>query len=90
MQLYEILEWEIPEYRHHFLLLESRDEKLAKMHGSMPFSMLRENFTGPEMCGVLSMIAGINPSGDPCTPHELIRRFDWKLIREDDLVFAQA
>src|SRR5690606_12188084 len=29
-----------PRYRHHFLLLEESGDKLAKLHGSIPFSAL--------------------------------------------------
>src|SRR5207302_9840336 len=37
-----------PRYRHHFLLLEERG-KLAKLHGSIPFSQLRARHTAAEI-----------------------------------------
>ena len=68
--------------------MESKEEKLAKLHGSMPFEELRAAFSGPELCGVLAHLAGVHPTGDPVTPDELIERFDWQKVRTGDVLFA--
>jgi glutamyl-Q tRNA(Asp) synthetase len=78
-----------PRYRHHFLLLESTsDEKLAKLHGSIPFTRLREHFDGPALCGTLAYVAGLVPRAIACTPRELLAEFDWARVRREDVAFA--
>lgn len=77
-----------PTYRHHFLLLETQKQKLAKMHGSLPFSELRANYTGPEFCGALVKLSGLRPSDAPCTPANLVSEFNWQRVRDEDLVFG--
>jgi glutamyl-Q tRNA(Asp) synthetase len=64
-----------PRYRHHFLLLEHTGDKLAKMHGSLPWSELRARYTGPELRGRLAAIAGIG-----------VGPFEWAKVRTDDVV----
>ncbi len=91
VQLQTLLDLPKPTYRHHFLLLETREdgesEKLAKMHGSVPFESLAGKFSGPEFCGKLAHIAGLREDATPCTPKELLPDFDWKYVREDDVLY---
>jgi len=76
-----------PHYRHHFLLLEhSKGEKLAKLHGSIPFGELRARHAGDELCGLLAHAADLVDEARPCTPRELVATFDWARVRNDDLV----
>jgi glutamyl/glutaminyl-tRNA synthetase len=70
-----------PRYRHHFLLLErTRGDKLAKLHGSLPWTELRERFTGDELRARLARIAGL-ADADPA-------HFDWARVRTDDVSIA--
>jgi glutamyl-tRNA synthetase/glutamyl-Q tRNA(Asp) synthetase len=72
-------------YRHHFLLLEEqRGEKLAKLHGSIPFGELRARHTGAELCGLLAHAAGLVETPAPCHPRELV--LDWSRVPKHDLV----
>jgi len=75
-----------PRYRHHFLLLEPARAKLAKLHGSLPFTQLRARHAGPELCGLLAHAAGLLARPRPCTPAELVAGFDWARVRTRDLV----
>lgn len=70
-----------PRYFHHLLLLEPAGEKLAKLHGSIPFSTLA--MTGRELCGALAGAAGLG-DGSPCAPEDLA--FSWERVRRDDRV----
>ena len=74
-----------PEYRHHFLLLEDGEQKLAKMRGSHPYEELLRQFSGPEFCGLLAQQAGLQSTCSPCTPHSLVADFDWQKVRAEDL-----
>lgn len=73
-----------PRYRHHFLLLESSAHKLAKLHGSIPFSQLRAAHAGPALCGILAHAAGVADTPAPCTPASLVARFDWQRVPRAD------
>jgi glutamyl-Q tRNA(Asp) synthetase len=76
-----------PRYRHHFLLLEqARGDKLAKLHGSIPFRELRARHDGPGLCGILAHAAGLAASPAPCTPDELVAGFDWRRVPTADRV----
>ena len=86
VMLQRMLEVPMPAYRHHLLLLEPSGDKLAKLHGSIPFTELRARYGGPELCGVLAHAAGISDGAEPCTPRELIARFDWNRVTRADLV----
>lgn len=72
-----------PRYRHHFLLLEPAGDKLAKLHGSIPWSELRARYDDPrELCSVLAQAANLG-SG---TPLELVATFDWARVPTEDRI----
>ena len=76
--LQRVLDVPTPRYRHHFLLLErTSGEKLAKLHGSLPWSTLRESYAGDELRDRLARIAGL-PDATP-------DHFDWARVRDDDV-----
>ncbi|HEY1558071.1 MAG TPA: glutamate--tRNA ligase family protein [Kofleriaceae bacterium] len=76
-----------PRYRHHLLLLEQRTgEKLAKLHGSIPWSAVRARYRGDELCGILVHAAGLAAEPRPCAPRELVGGFDWTRVARDDRV----
>jgi glutamyl-Q tRNA(Asp) synthetase len=79
LQLQRLLGYATPRYRHHFLLLEPAGDKLAKLHGSIPFSELRRHYTGPALRDTLAAVAGI--TADPAA-------FDWARVRRDDVTVA--
>lgn len=70
----------IPTYRHHLLLLENRDKKLAKMHGAVGWPVLREHYRGSELCGFLAWVSGLQEAPKPITPSELVPRFTWSAV----------
>jgi glutamyl/glutaminyl-tRNA synthetase len=76
--LQRLLGYATPRYRHHFLLLEPHGEKLAKLHGSIPFSQLRARYTGPELLQLLARVAG-QADADPA-------RFEWTRVPREDVV----
>jgi glutamyl-Q tRNA(Asp) synthetase len=87
VMLQRILGIPTPTYRHHYLLLEDSGDKLAKLHGSIPFSALSAHYTGPALCGWLAYAAQLRDSPEPCSPAELVESFDWaKVPRVDRLV----
>lgn len=71
-------------YRHHLLLLDGGAQKLAKLHGSLPLTLLRARHTGPELCGLLAHAAGIADSPAACAAADLIAGFDWARVATAD------
>jgi len=72
-----------PRYRHHFLFLEPAGAKLAKLHGSIPWTALRECYTDPrELCSVLAVAANLGPG----SPQELVPSFAWSRVPTADKV----
>ncbi|CAN5896355.1 tRNA glutamyl-Q(34) synthetase GluQRS [soil metagenome] len=75
-----------PRYRHHFLLLEPRGDKLAKLHGSLPLSSLRTHHDAEALVGLLAYAAGQLDAPRPITPRELVAAFDWTRVPTEDRV----
>ena len=75
-----------PRYRHHFLLLAPGRGKLAKLHGSIPFSELRARHDGPGLSGILAHAAGLAATPAPCRPADLVAGFDWAQVPTADRV----
>jgi glutamyl/glutaminyl-tRNA synthetase len=85
--LHRLLGLAVPSYRHHLLLLEpSSGDKLAKLHGSVPFGALRSRHDGRALCGILAAAAGIVDDPSPVSPRELVAAFDWSRVHAADRV----
>lgn len=84
--LQRLLGYPTPRYRHHFLLLEPAGDKLAKLHGSIPFGELSARYRGDELCGLLAYAAGLLASPKPCPPNDLVADFSWARIGREDRV----
>ncbi|HEY4056031.1 MAG TPA: hypothetical protein VGM39_05455, partial [Kofleriaceae bacterium] len=75
-----------PRYRHHFLLLEPRGDKLAKLHGSLPLTSLRSHHAANALVGILAHAAGQQPTPAPLVAASLVERFDWSRVPSVDRV----
>jgi glutamyl/glutaminyl-tRNA synthetase len=85
--LQRLLRLPTPRYRHHLLLLEpAGGEKLAKLHGSLPFTQLRSRHAAPELCGLLAFAAGLLDRPAPCMPVDLLESFRWSRVAVRDRV----
>jgi glutamyl/glutaminyl-tRNA synthetase len=85
VMLQRLLALPTPRYRHHFLLLEPGANKLAKLHGSIPFSQLAARYSGEALCGVLASAAGLTELRD-VRARELVSEFAWSRVRTHDVV----
>jgi glutamyl-Q tRNA(Asp) synthetase len=86
IMLQRLLGLPAPRYRHHFLLLERSGDKLAKLHGSIPFSTVRTRYTGPELVGALACAADLVDAPRATTPRELLKDFSWDRVPTHDRV----
>ena len=85
VMLQRLLGLPTPRYRHHFLLLEPGASKLAKLHGSIPFSQLSQRYSGEALCGLLAHAAGIAEARD-VRARDLVSDFAWSNVRTSDVV----
>ena len=67
-----------PRYRHHFLLLEPAGDKLAKLHGSIPWSELRARYSAGELLALLAAAANLIDASP--------QTFDWARVPTADKV----
>ena len=75
-----------PRYAHIPLLLDAEGERLAKRHASLSLAALRTQGVAPaRIVGSLAGLAGINPSGAPAHPRELVGRFSLKALPRADM-----
>jgi glutamyl-Q tRNA(Asp) synthetase len=84
--LQQLLGVPTPVYRHHLLLLEERGDKLAKLHGAVGWSALRQHHSAEALCGMLAHTAGLAPTAEPTTPAALVGTFDWERVERRDAV----
>jgi glutamyl-tRNA synthetase/glutamyl-Q tRNA(Asp) synthetase len=75
-----------PTYRHHFLLLEERGGKLAKLHGAVGWRELRAKIGPRHLCHLLAAVAGIAEGTGDTSPAELVATFDWGRVTTRDVV----
>jgi len=85
-QIQTLLGYPNPVYRHHLLFLEEKDQKLAKLHGSVGARELREHYSAEELCGFIAWAAGILPASTPVTPIDLLSQFSWKQVASRDVL----
>jgi glutamyl-tRNA synthetase len=78
IRLYELLGLApVPGYAHVPLMLGDDGERLAKRHGAVGLTELREAGADPRaVVGRLAFSAGLLEAPEPVTPAQLIERFD--------------
>jgi glutamyl/glutaminyl-tRNA synthetase len=86
VRLQQALGLPTPAYRHHLLLLENRERKLAKFHGAVGVAELRRHYAAPHLCGWLAWCAGLLAQPEPCMPRELLAEFSWQRVGRTDVV----
>lgn len=87
VMLQRLLGYPTPRYRHHFLLLEQSGDKLAKLHGSIPFDQVRAAHSAEELVGWLARAAGLG-DGSPTRPKDIVEggTFDWARVSKVDKI----
>jgi glutamyl/glutaminyl-tRNA synthetase len=84
--LQQILGLPTPRYYHHLLLLERREQKLAKLHGAVGVPVLRHYYSAQELCGWLAYAVGLLPQIRSCAPIDLLPDFAWSRVRNEDVL----
>jgi glutamyl-tRNA synthetase len=74
----------VPGFAHVPLLLGDDGERLAKRHGAVGLTELRETGADPRaIVGRLAFSAGLLEAPEPCTPAALLERFDPAVLQRE-------
>lgn len=84
--LYEKLGFDAPEFAHLPLLCSKHGERLCKRDKSMDMGYIRSKHSPEQVIGYLAHLAGLIPDAVPCSPEELISKFDWSLVPTRDII----
>ena len=76
-----------PHYHHHVLLMEQHGTKLAKQRASQPFTQLKQQISGPALCGQLAYLVGLVPDASPCLARDLPSVFSWDNVVQEDILY---
>ena len=85
MELLKTLGFDIPAYDHIPLLTDHEGRRLAKRDKDLDLSALCQRFTPEEILGMLAYASGVIPENRPANLDELVRVFDWKNVKKEDL-----
>jgi glutamyl-tRNA synthetase len=79
-----------PQYAHVGLLLEG-GEKVSKREGGHALSLLRERGVAPErIVGWLGWTLGLTETDAPCSPYDLVARWQWLPQQAEPVVLADT
>lgn len=83
--LQEQLRLSHPEYGHVPLLLAPDGRRLAKRDRDRSLAWLQQQYTAPQLVGILAHAAGLIPERAPVMPEELIEQFSWEKVPKQDM-----
>ena len=87
MELLRTLGYGVPSYSHIPLLTDSQGRRLAKRDKDLDLTALSKRMTPEEILGMLAASAGVIPENRPMRLEELVKAFDWKNVKREDLRF---
>lgn len=85
LYLYEMLGFRAPSFIHLPLLCNQEGQRLCKRDHSLHMGVLREQYSAPELIGILAYHAGLIDRPDTITAAELIPLFSWDKIPTADI-----
>ena len=80
-----ILGFSVPEYSHIPLLMDSEGRRLAKRDKDLSLDELLKRYTPEDILGMLAFACGVLPEWRRATLDELVRIFDWKNVKREDM-----
>ncbi len=75
----------VPEYSHIPLLMDSEGRRLAKRDKDLSLDELLKRYTPESILGMLACTCGVLPEWRSTTLPELVRVFDWKNVKREDM-----
>ena len=90
MHLQKTLGFAAPEYYHIPLLMDSHGRRLAKRDKDLGLDALAKRMTPQQILGMLAYCAGVIPENRPASLDELVRLFDWKNVKTNDIRLPES
>ena len=85
IHMLRILGFSVPEYSHIPLLMDSEGRRLAKRDKDLSLDELLKRYTPEDILGMLAFAYGVLPEWRRATLDELVRIFDWKNVKREDM-----
>ncbi len=90
LEIYNALNLKPPQFIHVPLVVAPDGRRLAKRHGDTKISSLRNADNSPEkIIGLLAYWCGWAEFGEKITAQELISRFSWKTLKNENAVLTE-
>ena len=88
MHLQRTLGFDTPAYAHIPLLMDANGRRLAKRDKDLDLTALSKVMTPEQILGMLAFSAGIISENRPMSLDALVKEFDWKNVKKDDIRLA--
>ena len=88
LYLQRLLGADAPAYVHIPLLVDAQGRRLAKRDKDLSLDTLLTRYTPEQILGMLAYSAGIIPENKPASLDELVKAFDWKHVKREDIRLA--
>lgn len=88
IHLQRTLGFDTPAYAHIPLLMDANGRRLAKRDKDLDLTALSKIMTPEQILGMLAYSAGIIPENKPESLAELVKAFDWKNVKREDIRLA--
>ncbi|MBQ7885408.1 MAG: tRNA glutamyl-Q(34) synthetase GluQRS [Clostridia bacterium] len=88
MHLQRTLGFYTPSYFHIPLLMDANGRRLAKRDKDLDLTALSRVMTPEQILGMLAYSAGVIPENRPMSLDALVKAFDWKNVKKDDIRLA--
>ena len=85
IHLQRTLGFDTPRYAHIPLLMDANGRRLAKRDKDLDLTALSKIMTPEQILGMLACSAGVIPENRAASLSELIKAFDWKNVKKDDI-----
>lgn len=86
--LQRTLGFDTPSYFHIPLLMDAHGRRLAKRDKDLDLTALSKRMTPEQILGMLAYSAGVIPENRPAGLDALVKAFDWKNVKQDDIRLA--
>ena len=88
IHLQRTLSFDTPRYAHIPLLMDANGRRLAKRDKDLDLTALSKIMPPEAILGMLAYSAGVIKENRPANLDELVKTFDWKNVKKDDIRLA--
>jgi len=88
IHLQKTLGFDTPRYAHIPLLMDANGRRLAKRDKDLDLTALSKAMSPEQILGMLAYSAGVIPENRAASLGELVKKFDWKNVKREDIRLA--